>query len=518
MFNPFRNMPSSGAVDLAVKTPVNAVAASGVVTFSGTPQVYVPNVNASGTVTVSGTPLSVANVDASGLVTITGTPLSVPNTDATGTVTVTGTPVLNEQLVVGAQTFVFKVIRTGVGEITIDADNTNQAANIVTALTADLATVTSTNTLGVVHITSVAHGAAGNSIVLTTNATGVSVSGAGTLTGGVTAVVETLTVGAQVFTFKTSGSATGDIVISAVNATQAANIVTSIARDLGTVAAVQGTGGNNNKVTVTAVAHGVAGNALVLAKSATGVTVSGSGHLAGGTDAVVETLVVGAQTFTFVNSGSATGNIVISATPAVQAANIVTAITRDLATVNAVQGTGGSTNIVTVTAVANGTAGNSLTLTKNATGIAVSGAGTLAGGVNQVREIVTIGVQDFVFVTTRSGAGSFQVTINANHTTQGDNLVAAMADISNALGVNSGGAVTVTAAVKGVAGNNIVLSTNATGTAVSSVTGGKIDGGVDGTIGQINEMCADANYVYRCIATNTIADSNWTRIATGASF
>ena len=387
---------------LPVKTPVNAVAASGVVTFTGTPLAHVTNVNAYGTATITGTPVSTANVD------------------ATGTVTITGTPVLNEELVVGAQTFAFKVLRTGIGEITIDIDSTAQAANIVAAIAADLITVTATNTLGVVHITAVAHGAAGNSLALTTNATGIAVSGSGTLTGGVTAVVQTLVVGAQTFTFKASGIATGDIVISA--------------------------------------------------------------------------------------------------TPAIQAANIVTSITRDLATVTAVQGTGGNTHVVTITAVAAGTAGNSLTLTTNATGVAVSGAGTLANGTNHVHESIFVGTQEFIFVTTRTGAGSFEITVNANNTTQGDNLVAALADVSNVTATNSSGAVTVTAATKGVIGNLIVLSETATGTAVSSVTGGKLDGGIDGTVGLINEICADATYLYQCLAVNSIADANWVRRTVGVTF
>ena len=287
MENPFRVRPKSDIIALAVKTPVNAIAASGVVTFTGTPLAHVANVQASGTVTV------------------------------------TGTPVADENLVVGAQTFLFKASRGGVGQITISADNTAQAANIAAAITADLLTATATNTLGVVIVTSVAAGTAGNSIVLTTNATGV----------------------------------------------------------------------------------------------------------------------------------------------------------------------------------------------------AVSGAGTLANGVDLVDEYIMVGAQKFTFVSARSGAGSFEITVNANNTTQGNNFVSALADVSNVTGNNNAGAVTVSAAVKGVAGNDsIALSESATGTSVTSVTGGKLDGGVDGTPGQLNEVCADANYMYRAVAENTFVDANWTRIATGAAF
>ena len=112
------------------------------------------------------------------------TTLGTAVVQATGTITVTGTPLADEHLTVGIRTFHFKALRSTTGEITINADNTTQAANIVTALTADLATITSANLLGVVTVTAVAVGSAGNSIVLTTDATGVVVSGSGTLANG----------------------------------------------------------------------------------------------------------------------------------------------------------------------------------------------------------------------------------------------------------------------------------------------------------------------------------------------
>jgi len=247
------------------------------------------------------------------------------------------------------------------------------------------------------------------------------------------------------------------------------------------------------------------------------VNASGTATITG-TPIVNEVLVVGAQTFTFKAAGTATGDIVISATPAIQAANIVTSTTRDLATVTAVQGTGGSTHVVTFTAVAAGIAGNSLALTTDATGVAVSGAGTLANGVDHVHETVTVGTQEFIFVTLRSGAGSFQITVNSNNTTQGDNLVAALADVANVTAVNATGTVTVTAATKGVAGNLIALSETATGTAVSSVTGGKLDGGIDGTVGLAHEIVADGSFIYNCLAANAISDSNWVKTSIGSTF
>lgn len=232
-----------------------------------------------------------------------------------------------------------------------------------------------------------------------------------------------------------------------------------------------------------------------------------------------EVLTVGAQEFAFKALRAAAGQITISAVPATQAANIVAAITADLATVTAAQGTGGNTHIVTVTAVAAGVAGNALALTKVATGVAVSGAGTLAGGVAHVHEAVTIGTQELIFVTARAGAGSFEVTVNANNTTQAENLVAAInADLTNVTAANVDGVVTVTSAIKGTGGNLIALSESATGTAVSSVTAGKLDGGVNGTTGVINETCANATYLFHCIAANDATGTNWRRVSLGSAF
>jgi hypothetical protein len=236
-----------------------------------------------------------------------------------------------------------------------------------------------------------------------------------------------------------------------------------------------------------------------------------------GTPVAEEQMTVGAQIFTFKESGTELGNIVISATPAVQAANIVTSITRDLATVTAVA----VDAVITVTAVAPGTAGNALAAVETATGIEWSSVtdNKLDGGVDEVLETLTIGTQAFKFVTLRGAVGSFEITSSDNTTTQAANAKAAInADVTNVTADNTDGVLTVTAAVKGVSGNLIALAESATGTAVSSVTGGKLDGGVDGTVGVVNELCADGSYLYHCTATNTIADANWRRIDLGSAY
>jgi len=234
-----------------------------------------------------------------------------------------------------------------------------------------------------------------------------------------------------------------------------------------------------------------------------------------GTPIADETLTVDAQVFTFKATRAIAGEITIDANNTTQAANIVTAITADLATVTAANVDG----VATITSVAAGTAGNSIVLSEVATGVAVSGAGTLANGVDEVEETVTIGTDVYTFVTTRSVA--FEVTVSANNTTQGDNLVTAITadDTAGVTAVNSSGAVTVTAATKGVIGNgSIALSESATGTAVSGVTGGQLDGGIDGTVGTALELAADSTYLYYCVAANTISGTNWRRVSLGSAY
>lgn len=110
------------------------------------------------------------------------TPVSVA---ATGTITISGTPVANETFVVGSQTFTFKASRSVAGEVTISAVNATQAANIVSAITADIpSTATAAAVSAVVTVTATTAGVAGNLITLTESATGVAVSGAGKLSGG----------------------------------------------------------------------------------------------------------------------------------------------------------------------------------------------------------------------------------------------------------------------------------------------------------------------------------------------
>lgn len=43
-------------------------------------------------------------------------------------------------------------------------------------------------------------------------------------------------------------------------------------------------------------------------------------------------------------------------------------------------------------------------------------------------------------------------------------------------------------------------------------------GGISGTTGAANELCADASYLYHCVAANDATGTNWRRISLGSAF
>jgi phage tail sheath gpL-like len=115
-----------------------------------------------------------------------GTPVNAEAAD--GTVIFSGTPVADESLTINGDVYLFKASRGGAFEITIDANNTTQGDNLVTAITADATAYVGVNAAGTVTITAATKGAAGNDITLATDATGTAVSGTN-LTGGVDGTV-----------------------------------------------------------------------------------------------------------------------------------------------------------------------------------------------------------------------------------------------------------------------------------------------------------------------------------------
>jgi len=100
---------------------------------------------------------------------------------------------------------------------------------------------------------------------------------------------ETFVIGSQTFTFKASRSGAGEVTISSDVEVQAKNIADAINTDINTVAqAFIGNYGYDeefyHKVIVRSVVPGTTGNSLTFTENATGITVDGSGNLAGGTN------------------------------------------------------------------------------------------------------------------------------------------------------------------------------------------------------------------------------------------
>lgn len=128
--------------------------------------------------------------------------------------------------------------------------------------------------------------------------------------------------------------------------------------------------------TITARAYGTAGNSYGLLKSGSNIAVSGA-TLSGGVAA--DTLTVNGTAFTFVANGPSGNQILVGPTAAATAANVQSTLATSLDS-NVELGTYSlSGTVITVTAAAAGTAGNSFTLVKSSSHISLSGA-TLSGG------------------------------------------------------------------------------------------------------------------------------------------
>ena len=495
--------------------PVNAVPAGFVATIVSRPDDYVKNINSSTTVTVVTQPN--INVQATGTITVTGTPNVL--TFATGSIAVTGTPVAEETFVVGAQTFTFKAVRAVAGEVTIDADNTTQAGNIVLAITTDLATVTASSTEGNVSLAAATAGAAGNSLALTEAATGIAVSGAGFLTGGLDA--DTLVVFDQTFTFKIARAVTGDITVDADNTQQAANIVTAITADVAEVTATNLLGVVSLVAVEEAPRIGDGGNSIILTESATGIAVSGAGTFTGGVNA--DTITVDTATYTFIVNGATPGVGEIALGANVDAT--ATAIAAKLVAIPIITATP-STNTVIITAVADGVAGDGIAVLVD--GVRLTGGPATAGGQDEVIAYIEINDINYIFsdvagddptveyptavkVATAAGATTTQIAAAWVVALKLDASVFSATSVSNTDNIVTGnhkdGGVTGTEVTYT---NHLVTAGDIT---VTGVVGGTFSGDVDGTPGYKGQQYWNGTDLYICAATDlTTANDNWKKV------
>jgi len=208
------------------------------------------------------------------------------------------------------------------------------------------------------------------------------------------------------------------------------------------------------------------------------------------------TVTIGTKVYTFVPVGTANadGEVSIGADLAAAKVNLVAAIngTDGFNIANTVASAADFiVNDCIITALIGGTAGNSIATTETFTAETnVFAAATLTTGAD---------------CTAANAVIELVAAITANDT-QG--VGAADGD---------GDTVVLTADVAGVAGNSIAIAETLVNGAFA---GGAIalSGGVNGTVALTSTLLMDASYLYLCLTSNTIIQSNWRRIALGSAY
>lgn len=241
-----------------------------------------------------------------------------------------------------------------------EVSNEKTARNIAAALAGETAVTATVNTgSAVVEIEAAAIGTAGNSIALETNAaSGIALSGA-TLAGG--KAVLTVTVDLDTFVAGTDFDAETD------NDTTAANLAAAI-DTTGVTATAEGA-----VVTITLDTNGLQSSHIALATSNTNAATISGDELAGGSDLLTLQVngvdFVAGVDFDVGASKEDTAQNFVDALNASEDVGIDGLVTASLAGA-----------VVTVSAVAQGTAANSYTLTSDTDSVTASGSGTMAGG------------------------------------------------------------------------------------------------------------------------------------------
>lgn len=333
-----------------------------------------------------------------------------PGVHATGTLTSTGVvPIDGDTVTIGATTYTFKTVLTGaanevlIGNVADAAealDNLKSAINASagagtlygtgTAANASVRATTNTDTTQVVVARTV--GTAANSVA-TTETSALLEWGAATLAGGV--AVETVTIDARVYSFvnelsETSGAAAvadqvlwgGDTATALDNLKLAINAGAGVGTNYstGTTAhsTVNATTNTDTAQTIAADTAGTGGNSIAV-----------SDGLANGSWGAA-TLTGGYNNLTVTVKGVA---LVQGTDFTAETSNDVTATNLEVA-IEAITGINASvaTNVVTVTAIAEGDIGNTYGLVTSSTAAATVSGATLSGGAEEAE--ATIGSID----------------------------------------------------------------------------------------------------------------------------
>ena len=210
-----------------------------------------------------------------------------------------------------------------------------------------------------------------------------------------------------------------------------------------------------------------------------------------------DTMTIGGKVFTFVPNGTANadGEIdveisLVLAQPNIKAAIMGTdGINDPHPTVKATADF--IADVLTLTAIYGGVAGNSIGITENFTAVTnifsdtVLSGGTDCSAANAVTALVAA-----ITASDTEGVGAVD---------------------------GAGDTVELTADVAGILGNAITLAETMTnGSFAGAAT--HLSGGVNGTVGIDGEIYKDNSYLYVAIDDNTIVDKNWRRVSLGSAY
>jgi len=374
-----------------------------------------------------------------------GNSITLSATRTAGTATASGATLTG-----GLQAVTVVVDGTSVSIAEHGVDDEATAALVVTALNADPtvgALITATSLVDVITLTADVKGTAGNAITLTSAAgDGDAIASGATLSGGAQGSVGVTVNGTLVTTDTTD-----------LTDTAAATAVAAALEADGTLGPLLAAVGNVADVEITWGAKGTVGNAVTLsATSATGTATASGATLAGGLQAV--TVVVGGTSVSIATEG---------ADDTATAVLVVTALNAN-PTVAALITATSALGVITLTADAVGSSGNSITLTSAAGGgTATASGGTLTGGAQAVTVVVdgnTVSVAD-------AGSDDTATAILVAAALNADGTVAALITATS-----SGAVVTLTADATGAGGDALTLTSTA-GSGTATASGATLSGG-----------------------------------------
>jgi S-layer protein len=473
-------LPALHATGTATLSSVNAVAAAtGTATLSsvnaaaaasGTATLV--SVNAAAAASGTATLISVnAAAAASGTATLVSVNAAAA---ASGTATLVDVVAGNKLTIAGVD-FTAVAAAPGANEFVVGDGPTKDndtATNLATAINASISegvagVVTATPSTNTVVVTADAAGVAGNSITFTKTGDPITVTGSGTLEGGLDACK--LTINGVDFTAVAAAPGANEFLITGTDDEDAIALATAINASISEgVAGVVTATPSTNTVVVTADASGVAGNSITFTKIGDPITVTGSGTLEGGLDACK--LTINGVDFTAVSSAPGADEFLITGTDNEDAIALAAAINASTSegVADVVTATP-STNTVVITAEVVGVVGNVIPFTKTGDPITVTGSGTLEGGTDLC--ILTVAGVNFTAVSGAPGANEFAVGVDDDATAV--NLAAAInastsegvADVVTASANLH--VVTITADDYGTAGNSITLAETGDGITIS---------------------------------------------------